>query len=56
MEINWEIGLGISKENSMAISPKGNIKLLPVTERIIDKAPNVKDWDRQNNLNKIGSY
>ncbi|XZF15907.1 hypothetical protein ACTHGU_07200 [Chitinophagaceae bacterium MMS25-I14] len=44
-ELDWEIGPGVLKENSMTISPKGNIKLLPATEKIIEKAPAIDDWE-----------
>ena len=44
-KLNWEIGPGISKTNSITISPKGDIELLPVTQRVIAKAPNMLDWE-----------
>ena len=43
-DLNWEIGPGQSKENSLTISPKGNPLLLPLTEQIICKAPALDEW------------
>lgn len=43
-DLNWEIGPGQSKENSLTISPKGNPTLLNLTEQIISKAPRVDNW------------
>ncbi|MFT3679941.1 MAG: hypothetical protein QM791_06690 [Ferruginibacter sp.] len=44
-DLNWEIGPGLSKENSLTISPKANQKLLQLTEQIISKAPIVDKWE-----------
>ena len=43
-DLNWEIGPGQSKENSLTISPKGSYVLLPLTEQIISKAPALDKW------------
>jgi len=43
-DLNWEIGPGQSKENSLTISPKGRPVLLPLTEQIISKAPKLDKW------------
>ena len=43
--LNWEIGPGQSKENSLTISPKANPTLLQLTEQIISKAPTVDKWE-----------
>lgn len=43
--LNWEIGPGKAKENSLTISPKGDIKLLQLTEFIVSKAPAFEDWE-----------
>ncbi len=42
--LNWEIGPGQSKENSLTISPKGDSALLPLSEHIISKAPTLDKW------------
>ncbi|PSR55666.1 hypothetical protein AHMF7605_20235 [Adhaeribacter arboris] len=44
-DLNWEIGPGQSKENSLTISPKGSPALLQLTEQIISKAPTVDKWE-----------
>jgi hypothetical protein len=43
-DLNWEIGPGQSKENSLTISPKGDTMLLPLTEQIVKKAPTLDKW------------
>ncbi|MGF2411804.1 hypothetical protein [Ferruginibacter sp.] len=43
-ELNWEIGPGQSKENSLTISPKGSPVLFRLTEQIISKAPELDKW------------
>ena len=43
-DLNWEIGPGQSRENSLTISPKGDPSLLPLAEQIINKAPTVDKW------------
>ena len=43
--LGWEIGPGLSKENSLTISPNGNKDLLDETKYIIDKAPQLEDWE-----------
>jgi len=42
--LGWEIGPGISKENSLTISPNGDKELLDKTNYIIDKAPQLDSW------------
>lgn len=42
--LNWEIGPGQSKENSLTISPRGNPALLTLTEQIISEAPTLEKW------------
>ncbi len=37
--LEWEIGPGLSKENSLTVSPNGNKELIDKTNAIIDKAP-----------------
>jgi hypothetical protein len=44
-DLGWEIGPGLSKENSLTISPNGNKNLLDITNGIIDKAPMLDNWD-----------
>ena len=41
----WEIGPGLSKENSLTISPNGDKNLLGKTKEIIDKAPQLDNWE-----------
>jgi hypothetical protein len=43
--LGWEIGPGLSKENSFTISPNGNKDLLNKTNGIIDKAPLSDNWE-----------
>jgi hypothetical protein len=43
--LSWEIGPGISKENSLTISPNGDKELLSKTNSIIDKAPQLENWE-----------
>jgi hypothetical protein len=43
-DLNWEIGPGQSKENSLTISPKSDPALLLLTEQIISKAPTLDKW------------
>ena len=44
-DLGWEIGPGLSKENSLTISPNGEKKLLDKTNDIINKAPQLDDWE-----------
>ena len=44
-KLNWEIGPGKTKENSLTISPKGDKDLLALTEHIINNAPNLENWE-----------
>jgi hypothetical protein len=44
-DLSWEIGPGLSKENSLTISPNGNKDLLDKTNAIIEKAPNLDNWE-----------
>jgi hypothetical protein len=43
-DLNWEIGPGQSKENSLTISPKGDSALLTLSEQIVSKAPTLDEW------------
>jgi hypothetical protein len=43
-DLNWEIGPGQSKENSLTISPKGDSALLTLSEQIVGKAPTLDKW------------
>lgn len=43
--LTWEIGPGLSKENSFTISPNGDKELLSKTKSIIDKAPQLNNWE-----------
>jgi hypothetical protein len=44
-DLGWEIGPGLSKENSLTISPNGNKDLLDKTNGIINKAPKLDNWE-----------
>jgi Arc/MetJ family transcription regulator len=44
-DLSWEIGPGISKENSLTISPNGDIQLLSLTQRIVDLALVLDSWE-----------
>lgn len=41
----WEVGPGLLKENSLTISPNGDKELLNKTSNIIDKAPQLDNWE-----------
>ena len=41
----WEVGPGLLKENSLTISPNGDQELLDKTNYIIDKAPQLDNWE-----------
>jgi hypothetical protein len=41
----WEIGPGLTKKNSLTISPTGDKELLEQTSKIIDSAPELEDWE-----------
>jgi len=41
----WEIGPGFIKKWSLAISPNGDKELLDKAKNIIDKAPQLSDWE-----------
>jgi hypothetical protein len=43
--LGWEIGPGLSKENSLTISPNGDKNLLDKTNGIINKAPRLDNWE-----------
>ena len=43
--LSWEIGAGLSKENSFTISPNGDKELLSKTKDFIDKAPQLDNWE-----------
>ena len=43
-DLNWEIGPGQSKVNSLTISPNADPALLPLTEQIISKASTLEQW------------
>ena len=44
-DLVWEVGPGLLKENSLTISPNGDKELLNKTSDIIDKAPQLNDWE-----------
>ena len=44
-DLVWEIGPGLSKENSLTISPNGDKNLLDKAKSIIDKAPQLDNWE-----------
>jgi hypothetical protein len=44
-DLVWEIGPGLTKPNSLTISPNGNKKLLDKAKGIIDKAPKLDSWE-----------
>jgi len=44
----WEVGPGLSKENSLTISPNGDKDLLTKTDSIIGKAPYSDNWEYYN--------
>jgi hypothetical protein len=41
----WEIGPGIEKDFSFTISPSGDLNLLQLTDRIIERAPILEKWE-----------
>ena len=43
--LGWEIGPGLTKENSLTISPNGDAKLLAKASEIIDSAPKFDNWE-----------
>lgn len=43
--VGWEIGPGFAKPNSLTISPNGNKELLDKTNKIINRAPKLEDWE-----------
>jgi len=43
--LGWEIGAGLNKPNSLTISPNGNKELLEQTNKIINSAPGLDDWE-----------
>jgi hypothetical protein len=43
--LTWEIGPGLSKDYSLTISPNGDKELLETTKYIIDKAPQLDNWE-----------
>jgi len=44
-ELGWEIGPGISKPNSLTISPNGNIDLIEKVNEVVHKAPTLDEWE-----------
>ncbi len=42
---SWEIGPGKIQENSLVISPNGNLELLPFTKKIIASSRNCLGWE-----------
>jgi hypothetical protein len=43
--LTWEIGPGMTKKNSLTISPHGNNDLLDKAKSIIGEAPIIDDWE-----------
>jgi hypothetical protein len=43
--LTWEIGPGLTKENSLTISPNGQRNLIAKAKEIIDKAPSLGNWE-----------
>jgi hypothetical protein len=43
--LGWEIGPGLTTENSLTISPNGDKELLEQTEKIINAAPALENWE-----------
>jgi len=43
--LDWEVGPGQFKRNSLTISPDGDEELLPLTEHIIDRSPSIDNWE-----------
>lgn len=43
--LSWEIGPGKTKKNSLTISPKTDVELLQLTEKIIADAPSLYNWE-----------
>jgi len=41
----WEIREGKAKDNMLIISPGGDVELLKITEKIINSAMNISDWE-----------
>ena len=41
----WEVGPGLVKENSLTISPNGDKELLDKTNSIIERAPQLDNWE-----------
>jgi hypothetical protein len=44
-EVAWELGPGATAENALAISPDGDPDLLPLTQRIVAMAPELRRWE-----------
>ena len=44
-ELGWEVGPGISKPNSLTISPNGNIVLIEKVNEVVNKAPTLDEWE-----------
>lgn len=44
-DLNWEIREGVEKSNMLIISAGGDNELIPVAKKIIEVAPNLKDWE-----------
>lgn len=43
--LDWEIGPGRNAPNLFALSPRGERDLLGLTQRIIEEAPALRDWE-----------
>jgi hypothetical protein len=43
--LGWEIGPGVTKQSSLTISPNSNKELLNRTNEIINRAPNLENWE-----------
>jgi hypothetical protein len=43
--LNWEIGPGVDKKNSLTVSPNGIVELIPVANLFIAKSPDEADWE-----------
>ena len=43
--LTWEIGPGLTKKNSLTISPNGQKNLIVRAKEITDKAPSIDNWE-----------
>jgi hypothetical protein len=44
VEVDWEVGPGITKTHLFSLSPRGDFELLYMTTTIIERAPDLPDW------------